>query len=439
MIQIAIPALAVLVALVLYVKRPTAYVSYVLWVWFLAPIVRRLIDWQLGWNGQSLILLSPHFVTAVGILAALIPSSERKSARIPPSLLLCGAAVFYGFIVGMYLNPSAETLLGTLVWAVPLMIATYLVLDWERYEANRDVIMKTFTWGAGIMGIYGIYQFFVAPPWDVFWLQNVNLGLIDPSFGQPEPMLMRVWSTSNAPGPFAGIMVYALLFLTITPSRFKVPLGAAGYITFLLTVVRAAWLGWALGLVLLLRKARPQVLVRVVATLVILTACILPVLQMPELAPIIGDRFKTMSNIQSDGSFQERQDMYKVVLGVIVNDPFGQGTGAGGVVHNLAVDSGILGTLLSLGWLGTLLYLVGVTVFMFQSRAPDNSDIFIIACRAACFASIAQYIGGNVFIGLGGTMFWICGGGAMAGSLWHRSQAELMVVEPKPELEFAGA
>jgi hypothetical protein len=421
MIQIAIPALALLVALFLYLKKPSAYVGYALWVWFLAPLVRRLVDWKFGWHDQSLILLSPHLVAAVAVLTLLRPS-RKAFGNVPPAFILCGVGVLYGFAVGMFVKPSAEVIYGLFNWLTPLLLGMHLAMDWRRFEKNRNVLLKCFTWGAGLMGLYGIYQFFFAPAWDAFWLQNISSGLIDPSFGQPEPMLIRVWSTMNAPGVFGGAMATALLLLIVDSSSVKIPFAIAGYVALLLSAVRAAWLGWAVGLFLLLRKMRPKLLVQIVGSMILIGVCVIPIVQNSQLAPTIGDRLKTLGDLKQDGSFQERQDMYRIVMGGILHDPFGHGLRNQEIVHNLAVDSGILSTILSLGWLGTVLYLGGVGFFIYQSGRAGGENLYTNAFRAVCFASLAQYIGGNIFVNVTGAIFWICAGGALAGNQWKLSQ-----------------
>ena len=425
MIQILIPAAAVLVALVLYFRKPSAYVSFSLWVWFLAPLVRRLVDWQLGWHEQSLILLAPLLVAAVSGLSILVPS-QRRPFPLHFSLWLCIAGVVYGFVVGMVLDPGLDVAFGLLNWLTPLLFGAHLALESQHYQQNRSAILKTFMWAAGLLGIYGIYQFFVAPAWDSFWLQNVSAGLIDPSFGEPEPMKMRVWSTLNSPGTFAGAMSTALIFMTASVSALTIPFAAAGYVAFLLTSVRAAWLGWALGLALVLRRARPKLLLRVGGSLVLLAALVIPIVRnMHDFAPGIADRFSSFSDLKTDASFRERQDMYRVVTGYILHDPYGRGLKSQETVNNLAVDSGILATLLSLGWTGTLLYLSGVLIAMLQSAKSKQTDPFVYACRAICLSALAQYVGASIFPGINGIIFWLCAGTAMAGTEGLRSATKV--------------
>jgi hypothetical protein len=425
-IRIAIPALALLVALRLYVKKPAAYLSFTMWVWFLTPLVRRLVDWQWGWTDPNLILLSPLLVSSVGILSILAPSRIRK-LEVPPAIFFCVAGVLYGFVIGILMHPSAEVVFGLLNWLSPLLLGLHVALDWRNYEQNKATVMNSFVWGAGVLGIYGLYQFFVAPPWDAFWLQNVTSGLTDPSFGRPEPMMIRTWSTLNAPGPFAGVMSAALLVLIVSRSRWKVPISIVGFSSFLLSAVRAAWLGYVIGLILLLRRLSPKSLIRVLASMLAVASCMVPIIlySFGSAKMDIVDRLKSLAELKQDASFREREDMYRAITAKILHEPFGTGLQNQQVVQNLPVDSGILATLLSLGWLGALLYLLGVALTIWGTGRVKSQDSFVLACRAVCLSGLAQYVGANIFVGLGSAVFWICASSTVASTRWEQQQMSI--------------
>jgi len=148
-----------------------------------------------------------------------------------------------------------------------------------------------------ILGIYGIYQFFMPPTWDRVWLENGRIGQISPSFGQPEPLRVRVWSTMNSPAPFANAMMAGLLLLLMIRSTLKLPAAVAGYLAFLLSMVRTAWLGWLIGFFLMLKNINPRVIIRIFLSAVVLLVCLLPLLNDPRLATVIGDRVKTLTDL----------------------------------------------------------------------------------------------------------------------------------------------
>jgi hypothetical protein len=63
-LQYLFPIAAVLTAVLIERRSLTGYLSFVIWLWMLTPLVRRLADLQSGWHEPSLILLAPYGATA---------------------------------------------------------------------------------------------------------------------------------------------------------------------------------------------------------------------------------------------------------------------------------------------------------------------------------------------------------------------------------------
>jgi hypothetical protein len=415
LLRIAIPGAALFVGVVLYLSQPIRYVEYSLWLWFLTPLIRRLVDWRFGYADPNFVLLCPLLVSGVAGLALLYPSRARTTTRIPASFMLCGTAIIYAVVIDGIRQPSAETVYGLVDWLCPLIFGLHFYLNWHRYEEYRAVVSRTFLWAVPILGAYGIYQFFALPAWDSYWLTNANLDLANASFGRPEPLLVRVWSTMNGPGPFANTMMAGLLLLLVLRSRWKVPAAVAGYLSFLLSIVRTAWLSWLIGLFLILKRANPRAIGRILLSIIILAACILPLASDPRMATVISDRMKTFSDIQQDGSFQARSAMYESVLNDVIQSPVGYGFRNRGTIHGFVVDSGILVNIFTLGWLGSLFFATGILALCLKLRRPvDRGDQFPIAAKAIVVALLAQIIGGNIFVSVTGAMFWLFAGLSMA-------------------------
>jgi hypothetical protein len=424
-LRIAVPIVAAFIGWLLYSSRPVGYVSYSLWVWFLTPFIRRVVDWHFGFSEPNLILLAPFLVSGISILA-LMPSTQRHKERIPVAFVLCGFAIFYGFIVGMLLHPSAETFFGLVNWLCPMLFGLHLYLNWPKYEQYKAIITRTFVLALLILGLYGNYQFFSPPTWDRYWLENVKAD----SFGRPEPLEVRVWSTMNSPGPFANTMMAGLLLLLVTRVPLKLPSAIAGYLSLLLSVVRTAWLSWIVGFLLILKNANPRTIVRVILSMFFLLACLVPLANDPRVAMVIGDRFGTFTDLSHDASFGARIDMYKILIHDAINSPFGLGLRNLEVSRDMAVDSGILTLIFSVGWLGAALFLAGVvSLFLWGERSTDKNDEFCRAAKAIAFAILAQLIAGDVFVNVTGAIFWIFAGMYMAASPYHRSQA-ILATEP---------
>ena len=414
LLRLAVPAIATLFGLFLYLRRPVLYLQYVLWVWFLAPLARRVVDLRFGWMESNLVLLAPLLVSGIAGLT-LLRRTERDGGAIPVAFVLCGAAIFYGFVVGVLLHPSVETAYAFLNWLCPLLFGLHLYLNWPQYQQYKDAIARTFLWTVLLLGAYGIYQFLNPPAWDVYWLENIRVGSPGSSFGAPEPLMVRVWSTINAPGPFANVMMVGLLLLFGVRSRLKLPAAVAGYISLLLSAVRSAWLGWVVGLFWILKNASARLLVRIVLSIVLLLLCLLPVVSQPNLEMMIGNRLKTFSDLSHDDSLGARMEMYRVLTSEALRDPFGQGLNNQDVLHGLAIDSGLLIAVFSLGWLGSALFGAGILSLFLHKKGPAEDDEFLRVGKAAMVAMLAQIVGGNVFVSIVGVMFWSLAGMCLAG------------------------
>lgn len=405
-----------------------AYLSFALWAWLLAPFVRRVVDYQLGWEEPNYVLLTPFLVSMVSALAILRPS-RRAPVQLPPVAIFSMAAIAYGFVIGMVLHPSGEVIYGLVNWLAPLLFGLHFALHWRDYEAQKRWVASNAVWAVAVLGVYGLYQYAFAPAWDTYWLQEITGGLIDPSFGTPEPFKIRLWSTLNSPGPFANVMAAMLLLLFVMPSRWKLPVSVAGYASFLLSFVRTAWISWMLGLLLLLRGARPRLISRIVTSIFVVVALTLPVLSNPEIAPALSERIQSLTRIGADESFNERREMYRIVGNIVLHDPFGHGLRNQEIVNNLVVDSGFFVMLLSLGWLGLALYLLGIVTFVFRKNRARNDDL-ACAAEAICFAFLVQLVGGPVFSGVTGAIFWLCLGLTISADRHQAAQ----LAEPGPRV-----
>jgi hypothetical protein len=139
----------------------------------------------------------------------------------------------------------------------------------------------------------------------------------------------------------------------------------------------------------------------------LLVACLLPLLRDPRMANVIGDRMKTFTDLQHDDSFGARMEMYRILTADAVDNPFGYGLKNLEVSHGVGVDSGILAAVFSLGWLGGALFAAGVLSLLLRKTPGAERDEFSQAARAITIAILVQIIGGNVFIGVNGILFWM--------------------------------
>lgn len=421
LLRIAYPAAAALSGLVLYRSNPIGYVKYALWIWFITPLVRRIVDIRCGWAETNLVLLAPFLVSAV-VMIAFLSKGNRAWSNIPIAFVLCATAILYGFVIGLLVKPSAELCFGLLNWICPLVFGLHLYQNWDKYEQYQEAIGRTFILGALLMGTYGVFQFLNPPAWDRFWLENVQR-TAGASFGQPEPLLIRVWSTMNAPGPFANTIMMGLILLFAVRSSWKLPAAIAGYTSFLLSAVRTAWLSWVIALVWILKSANPRVIARIIVSVGLLVVCLIPVMSDSRLATVIGNRLDTFSDLKHDDSFGARMEMYRILGRDVIENPFGQGLQVSEVSRGIAVDSGILLMLFSFGWIGTFIFAAGILCVLARTGFGNKKkDEFRVALKAGMIGLVAQLIGGNIFVGVSGAMFWMFAGMYLASGRYHASE-----------------
>ncbi len=289
------------------------------------------------------------------------------------------------------------------------------------------LILHTFLWGVLVLGIYGVYQFLAPAGWDRLWLENVIANGTGVSFGLPDALVVRVFSTLNSPGPFANMMMVGVLFLFLVRSPLKPAAAIAGYTSFLLSIVRTAWLSWIVGLLWILKNSKPRVMIRVVLSIGLLVACLLPLLSDPRLADVIGDRMKTFTDLGHDDSYGARMEMYRILTADAIDNPFGYGLKNLEVSHGVGVDSGILAAVFSsLRWLGALLFVAGILSLFFRKTPPGERDEFSEVGKAIMIAILVQVIGGNVFIGVNGILFWMSVGICLSAGRNHAESTRLI-------------
>lgn len=421
----AFPAFSFFVGLFLYFRYPALYIGFNWWIWFLIPIIRRLIDFKVGWDTNGFILITPYLVTLITFWTFVkeLPRSLRIGGF---PFVIAIMSVFYGMAVGLISYDRVVVFRTALDWLAPVLYGFHVFVKWRDYPSYRKNIQRVFLWCVLITGAYGIYQYLVAPEWDKFWLIQTKLN----SMGNPKPLGIRVWSTMHSPGPFANIIMVGLLILlnNVRPIGFAASI--VGYIAFLLTVVRSAWGGWIVGVVSLITNLRPKLQIRLVVTAIILVLCVVPLATIEPFGKVITERIESINNLEKDQSFNDRSNTYDRKLGIALSSVLGQGIGGTWIVDkdgklvNIVLDSGILDTFFALGWFGGIPYL-GAMIFILYSSflgSESRNDSFACTARSISLAIFFQMIFSSLMLGLSGITLWGFMGIAMAAKKYNSSQ-----------------
>jgi hypothetical protein len=416
LLSLSYMGVSTVVAAWLYISSPTLYIGFVWWLWFLSPFVRRVIDYHLGFYtppSAAFSMLAPYAATLV-ILLDLPRFGRVLTRRIGVPILICFAALLYGYLVGMTKVAPFRATTVMLDWICPLLMALFLLVRWRQYPALRSVFRTTFAWGVALLSLYGIYQFFMAPPWDALWMEGSGMT----SVGKPEPFEIRVFSTLNSPGPFAMVLMSGLVLLFDGKGLVGRLAPIPGYMAFLLSLVRGAWGGWVLALSFSLLRLQNASRGRVIAILVLIAAVTVPLIMSGEIGDQAGERMETFSNLEEDGSLQARQHMYSTVGVELLFNPIGQGLGA------QTFDSDFVTILFQLGLIGGIVYLGGLLMMLIPVlRDTPSTDRFAVLASGIALSYFALMLMGPQVVGIKGCVFWSCMAFAIASRRYHDEHA----------------
>ncbi|WP_432573415.1 hypothetical protein [Kineococcus sp. SYSU DK005] len=404
-------ACAGVAALLLLQRRHAGFLEFALWLWFLSPEVRRVVDWRTGWHPVSYVMVAAPLATVLCLLPALRNVRPvHRSAVLAFTVFL--VALGYATAVGVVRTGPAAPAADVLQWLPPVALGVWIANSELSTRDLRRALTRTAVAGGVVLGLYALVQFVLLPPWDSYWFENAPLG----SLGSNEPFEVRVWSLLNSPGPFATVLLalMALVLASRSPLRWvSFGLSAVG---IGLSLVRAAWAGFVVLLLVLvtrMKKASAAVIAATALLLVVMAALGGPVYD------AIAERFDTsVQSGSSDVSFTERLAFHVEMLPVILADPVGQGLGASGVATKLDnagdlgtrgdFDGGALQVLFAFGPLvGTaVLVTVLLAVLAAWARSREQEPLFKV-CAAAAVALVSQLVFGNPFTSVSGVVLWV--------------------------------
>ncbi|MDN7184030.1 O-antigen ligase family protein [Caballeronia sp. SEWSISQ10-4 2] len=414
-LELFYPVGAVTVAALLYKRSPAHYLSFVVWLFFLTPEVRRLSDYFNGmFSDRSLIMLAPVIAAALcgmNLLTHFRVLMQRRA--IPLTLIVLG--IFYGYVIGMVGAGIAAASYTLISWLFPVLIAFHILVTWRQYPEYHRTMLKTFVFGGFVIALYGVYQYVSPPPWDAFWL--LQSGMV--SEGVPLPFGMRVASTMNSSGPFAIAMMACLLMTLAARNKMAFLAGGLAVPALIGTMSRSVVGGLAIGLVYLFVMLDGRSRLRLVGGIAVIVLLCSPVAMVDEISDKAMARFSTVTQLDNDYSYQVRTEIYNHFLSEMTTNIAGQGLGMTGLgsklsgdgsSNNVDFDSGLMEVPYVLGWPGTLLYATGLLMLIlraFVASFARKSDRFAVAGTAAAFGVLAMMVFVNTLIGSGGMFFFI--------------------------------
>lgn len=403
-----IPFLALLTGFYLYSINPPFYISFALWMHFVAPEIQRVIDYKIGTLNEGYLLFSANIVTLISIIAFLknIPKIPVKESL---PFVLPFAATIYSLFVSIVSSPPQDWILVDQFPSLvgPVVFGFYLYINWRSFPLYRNIFEKTFLWGTLFLGIYGLFQFVTAPAWDRHWLFAIKKW----SYGLPEPFAIRIWSGTS---DFQTYAVTAIIGLLILLYKFnwalRIPAVSITGLGILLTQARAAWLSGIIAFFIFISKLKSKTQVRVLMILVFLIAITLLLTFSNEaFYQTISNRLESLVSSGDDVSLNVRKDLYGSFFDSALSQVVGVGLAGninlGGFVLS---DAPLFIYLFYLGWLGLLPYFTGMFILIFNlcSSSAATEEYFVLFSQAFVIALIVMIGFNNILMGTMGVYFW---------------------------------
>lgn len=424
------PAVALILAALLFAVHRGQYAAFVIWLFMITPFVRRVVDYQAGYQEASLVVLAPLLAAALSMLMLIRKLPMLYSLPFLPFLLLL-VGLLYGYFVGIVNSGLFAATYDLLLWAVPVAFGFAIATDWRGFPLYRQALIRTFLWGGALIGGYGIYQYFFLPGWDAYWMRNAAIA----SVGLPFPQLVRVFSTMNSPTAYGAVMTACLLVVLVAPGPIRYVTAVLGLGGFALSIVRTAWLGWLVGvaaLLVMLGGGRRLKILLVIGALAVLTV---PIVTTGTIGERFSDRLSTFTDIEEDKSFVARSQLYGSLTEQALGHFWGTGVGAVGIATKLTsktstvafnIDSGLLFVPYTLGWPGALLMLIAITLLMLRPPGiiDRDNEAVVQMSTAVCVALIAMMASYNSMYGVGGMLFWTFMGLRLCGRIWAEKRLQ---------------
>jgi hypothetical protein len=403
------------------------------WLFFLSAGVRRLVDYHGGWNWASPINLAPLLAASVSIYSLRFAFDRRDVSYLAP-LAMIAVAIFYGYCIGVQEAGFIAASYAAFNWMLPPIVCYHIILHYRYVLEFKDILIKTFVWGALLTGCYGLIQYFYLPGWDANWLIRSQIFGQMLSGGLPYPFYVRVFSTMNAPAPFASVMMASLLIMLNCGHRLRWAAAAPALMSLLLSIVRTAWFGLAVGWIYTMLRLRGTAHFRQLATVVLVACLSVPLLAVEPISQLIGRRFESIAKLSDDSSYRARNLIYENVSEQVFKNFAGNGLGVSGTATKLNnqgamgdhgdMDSGLLEIPYNLGWPGGFLFLMGVGWFLHMAlgRMITLDRTWTVTCGSIVIAALAELPLTNSIYGTIGLVFWCFLGMILAEQLFVENQ-----------------
>jgi hypothetical protein len=428
-VQAALAAVCVLGLLAIYVRDRSAGIAAVVAFWWIAPLLRRIVQQETGYVSSDPLSLAPFVAT--GVVAAVELNRARLSST-ATRVLACAAAAFaLGLPAGLQAGPFAATyaLVGYLT-ALGFLVVGYV----EARSGRLMGLAAAVRYALPAVAVYALVQAVAMPPWDQAWLDTVQITSIGVG---PGTDAIRAFGTLNAPGTLAGVLGVGLAWLLAVrrPGAWGAACGGLFLAVLALTYVRGAWVGLLAAALAHAVVSRGRSLPRIAAAAAVTVLVVGVTAGANPAAGSLVARISTFGDLGQDTSAQARLATPAALIGDASTSPLGHGLGTTGEASRLTgsqsdlrypdnaylsliVQSGPIALLLMLGAVAAI-----VRVAWRLARRPSDVQAAAQAGFAVLVFVLVFMISGDHFYGAVGVAFWLAAG-AVLGLQEHTVNSE---------------
>lgn len=345
------------------------------------------------------------FIFAVPVLACLVATAffRRPLHKIRPrgSVSLAVLAVM-PILAQMFSRQfEAKAVFWALTESTTFLLAA-LIASGRLHDPWPWLYRWAPTYGA-LGALYGTLQYLILFDWDRAWMVSSDLR----SVGLPVARQVRVFGTSEAPGPFALLLAIALIIsvVRITEARGRLQLRLVGCamtitIALVLTSVRSALVAVIVSIFwLVVKTGSMRLAVAVSGVMTVGYFVITEALAAAAYAEsqVFVTRRYDIQGIAADQSFQARIELLKFIPPLMTN-PLGQGVPPFDL-QTKRIDNGYIDLLVTAGSVAFLAMLVlGTTLISIcLTRLTRSSPKNELALAACCLCILAVWFSGNLF------------------------------------------
>lgn len=400
-----------------------AGISMIIWIFVME--VRRIVDWRSSFHSISIVSIFPFLILLpAAVVAHRIVPKMGKIFRY--TVIAWALGYFYAFFVGCISGNIAAATYSLMQTFCPIGVALYLIWRGESYQKAYDRFLEILFWASVAAAVYGIWQYIRPPAWDVYWLISTKID----SMGKAVPYGLRIFGPLSGTGAMAQLMSFVtVMYLPrISTQHWKHLAGLVLMnLALLFTLSRTCWLQLIAGVAVyaaFTTQRKSFVKVSGVFAALATAAIVYFASQGGDQAKAITNvtnRFTTLNNLQSDISYNQRQDILTNGIHDILDNPYGEGLGTVGTAAKLGAngatkdfDNGYVSRFWELGFMGApplyfgILYALVKTLGLNRRKdlSPDLRSRLAVAVAVQVMLLLGES-GEDVYYNITGIFFWL--------------------------------